>query len=175
MVETTAPRSATSTVALYALIALILTSLHHAYGAYVYATPWRLHVAFIASATALVMLAALAVLRAHPEGWLGTAAWWLFALTVLIVPILFLGVFEGFYNHVLKNALFFAGLPTREMVRFFPPPKYELPNDAFFEITGVLQVVPAALAAVKLYRLARSRRAARSTRQLTPSASAAGR
>jgi hypothetical protein len=175
MVETTAPRSATSTVALYALIALILTSLHHAYGAYVYATPWRLHVAFIASATALVILAALAVLRAHPEGWLGTAAWWLFALTVLIVPILFLGVFEGFYNHVLKNALFFAGLPTREMVRFFPPPKYELPNDAFFEITGVLQVVPAALAAVKLYRLARSRRAARSTRQLTPSASAAGR
>jgi hypothetical protein len=175
MVETTTPRSATSTVALYALIALILTSLHHAYGAYVYATPWRLHVAFIASATALVILAALAVLRAHPEGWLGTAAWWLFALTVLIVPILFLGVFEGFYNHVLKNALFFAGLPTREMVRFFPPPKYELPNDAFFEITGVLQVVPAALAAVKLYRLARSRRAARSTRQLTPSASAAGR
>jgi hypothetical protein len=61
------------------------------------------------------------------------------------------------------------------LVRLFPPPKYELPNDAFFEITGVLQVVPAALAAAKLYRLARSRRAARSTRQLTPRASAAGR
>lgn len=175
MLDTTARRSATSTVALYALIGLILTSLHHAYGAYAYATPWRLHVAFIASATALVVLAALAVLRAHPAGWLGTAAWWLFALAVLIVPILFLGVFEGLYNHVLKNALFFAGLPTRDMVRLFPPPRYELPNDAFFEITGVLQVVPAALAAAKLYRLVRSRRAARRTRHLTPRTCAAGR
>jgi hypothetical protein len=33
------------------------------------------------------------------------------------------------------------------MTRLFPPPTYELPNDAFFEITGILQVVPAALAA----------------------------
>jgi hypothetical protein len=161
MLYTTTRRSATSAVALYALIGLILTSVHHAYGAYVYATPWRLHVVFVASATALVVLAALAVLRAHPAGWLGRAAWWLFALTVLIVPILSLGVFEGFYNHVLKNALFLAGLPARDMVRLFPPPRYELPNDAFFEITGVLQVVPAALAAAKLYRLVRSRRTSR--------------
>jgi hypothetical protein len=175
MLDTTDRRSATSIVALYALIGLILTSLHHAYGAYAYATPWRLHVAFIASATALVVLVALAVLRAHPDGWLGTAAWWLFALAVLMVPILFLGVFEGLYNHVLKNALFFAGLPARDMVRLFPPPQYELPNDAFFEFTGVLQVVPAALAAPRLYRLVRSGRAVRSKRQLSPRTSTARR
>jgi hypothetical protein len=39
------------------------------------------------------------------------------------------------------------------MVRLFPPPTYEMPNDAFFEITGMLQVVPAALAAWDVYRM----------------------
>jgi hypothetical protein len=36
------------------------------------------------------------------------------------------------------------------MTRLFPPPTYEMPNDLFFELTGVLHVVPAARAAGRL-------------------------
>jgi hypothetical protein len=45
------------------------------------------------------------------------------------------------------------------MARLFPPPTYEMPNDAFFEVTGILQVVPAALAAWHVYRMGARRRA----------------
>lgn len=34
--------------------------------------------------------------------------------------------------------------------RLFPPPTYELPNDLLFELLGVAQVVPAAIAAWRL-------------------------
>jgi hypothetical protein len=153
MPNTIHSRSPTSDVARYSLLALLLTSVHHAYGAFIYSTPWRLHVVFVTGTAALIILGALAVQRAHLSDKVGTAARWLFVAVVLAVPILFFGVFEGFYNHVLKDVLFYAGLPTNEMVRLFPPPRYEMPNDAFFEITGVLQVVPSALAARHLYRL----------------------
>jgi hypothetical protein len=137
----------------HSLLALLLTSVHHAYGAVVYSTPRRLHVLFVTGAAALVMLGALAVERAHPSDGIRTAAHWLFVAVVLSVPVLLFGVFEGFYNHLLKDVLFFAGLPANEMVRLFPPPRYEMPNDVFFEITGVLQVVPSGLAALHLYRM----------------------
>ena len=45
-------------------------------------------------------------------------------------------------------------------MRLFPAPTYEMPNDVLFEITGVLQVVPAALAAWHLYRMTQRPRAA---------------
>src|SRR5712691_3534143 len=45
------------------------------------------------------------------------------------------------------------------MRRLFPPPTYEPPNDVFSEVTGLLQVVPAAVTAYFLYRLFRSGRA----------------
>lgn len=38
-----------------ALAILLLTSLHHAYGAYVCHTPWRLHVVLVAALTASVL------------------------------------------------------------------------------------------------------------------------
>jgi hypothetical protein len=44
------------------------------------------------------------------------------------------------------------------MRRLFPPPRYELPDNLFFEVTGVLQVVPAAVTAYHLYQLVRQRR-----------------
>jgi hypothetical protein len=44
------------------------------------------------------------------------------------------------------------------MRQLFPPLKYELPNDVFFETTGVLQVVPAAITGYYLYRFIQERR-----------------
>jgi hypothetical protein len=72
----------------------------------------------------------------------------------VLVPVLEIGLVEGVYNHVVKNALFLFGAPQRWLLQLFPPPRYELPNDAWFEISGVLQVVPAAFAARAALRLA---------------------
>jgi hypothetical protein len=137
---------------------LLITSIHHAYGAYVYDTPWRYHAVFVAGVTAPLIVGALAVLRSRPSGLLRTLAYGVFVLGSLGVSVLMFGLFEGLYNHVVKNVLYFGGASTGLMLRLFPPPSYELPNDVFFEITGILQVVPAALAAWYLYRMVTRRR-----------------
>ncbi|MBZ4419359.1 hypothetical protein [Myxococcus sp. RHSTA-1-4] len=144
--------------AVASLAVLLLTSVHHAYGAFIYRTPWRLHMVAIAAVTAVVLLGALAVLRARPGGWTGGVALAVFALTTLGVPVGMIGVFEGAYNHVLKNVFYFGGASPELLGRLFPPPTYELPNDFLFELTGVLQVVPAVLAAVFLVHAFRGRR-----------------
>ena len=75
---------------------------------------------------------------------------------VLVFPVLLFGLFEGLYNHVLKDALYLAGLPESLFVTLFPPPTYEMPSDVLFEVTGVLQPVPAWLSARALVRFAPS-------------------
>lgn len=69
-----------------------------------------------------------------------------------MAPFLGFGVFEGVYNHGVKDALYFAHASPDLMLRLFPPPTYEMPNNAFFEITGVLQIVPGIVTGHYLYR-----------------------
>jgi hypothetical protein len=52
-----------------------------------------------------------------------------------------IGMFEGVYNHLLKDVLFFSGIEMETLLALFPPPTYEMPNNFFFEFTGVLQAV----------------------------------
>jgi len=47
----------------------------------------------------------------------------------------------------VKNALYWSALSGPWMTRLFPPPTYETPNDLLFEVIGILQVLPAAMAA----------------------------
>ena len=131
----------------------VATSIHHVYGAIVYHTPWRYHAAVIASIAVAVMLIALRWQRAEPDTVAGRAAWWTFWGVNAVVFVLLIGMFEGVYNHAFKNLLYFGGAPLSVVREFFPPPTYELPNDWFFELTGVLQVVPSAVAAYHLARL----------------------
>ena len=137
-----------------ALAILLLTAVHHAYGAYAYDTPWRLHVVIVAGLTALLLWGAAHVLRRRPAGLARTVALVAFCLVDLLLPVVGIGFFEGGYNHVLKNALYFGGTSPQLMARLFPPPVYELPGDWLFEITGVLQLVLGVVAACRLYRLA---------------------
>lgn len=60
-------------------------------------------------------------------------------ILILLGPVVWIGVFEGGYNHVLKNVFYFAGLSPDTIERLFPPPRYEVPKDWLFELTGVLQ------------------------------------
>lgn len=152
------PRDAAWRAARHALAVLLLTSVHHAYGAYVYQTPWRYHAVLVSIPTAFVIIGSLALLRRRLSGLPGVLLRGLFVLTTLAIPVLTFGAFEGLYNHVVKDALYFGGGSAALMSRLFPPPTYEMPNDAFFEITGVLQVVPAAAAGWHLYRMWRGER-----------------
>jgi peroxiredoxin len=135
-----------------AVAVLVLTSIHHAYGAHRYATPWRLHVLLLAIPAIFVIQGARRrLLRPGTD----LAARWIFVLTTLVVPVLGIGAFEGFYNHLVKDLLFFLGARASVMTRLFPPPTYEMPNDVFFEVTGVAQALWGGATAWHLLRFVR--------------------
>jgi hypothetical protein len=155
---TPTPRAIASDITRQALTGLFLTSAHHAYGAYVYRTPWRNHVLLITIPASLVIVGSQAMVRKDPGGRRATVARRVFALTVVTLPVLVFGGFEGLYNHVVKNVLYFSGASAGLMTKLFPPPRYEMPDNLIFEITGVLQVIPAALIVRHLFRMIRVHR-----------------
>ncbi|WP_437483012.1 hypothetical protein WME75_41970 [Sorangium sp. So ce1014] len=61
---------------------------------------------------------------------------------------------------MIKDVLYFLAPGSPVLVRMFPPPMYEVPDNALFEITGVLQVLPAWIAAAALARRVLGRRPA---------------
>jgi hypothetical protein len=146
-----------SRVTRYALAVLLLTSVHHAYGAYVYRTLWRLDAVVLSAFAAAAILSSLVVIQRNTDETVREIAFWVFTAVVFVVPVALIGLFEGAYNHALKNALYFAGASSTLMSRLFPPATYELPNDVFFETTGVMQAVLGSITAWLLYRLVRSR------------------
>lgn len=121
-----------------ALTVLALTCVHHAYGAAAFDTPWRLHIIFFAVPAAIVIVALLYIAGAYRHEPLGRMALWAGALLILAFPVAMIGFYEGGYNHLIKNIVFFAG--GEETARnLFPAPTYEMPNDLIFEITGIAQ------------------------------------
>lgn len=144
--------------ALVAAAALtVVTSIHHVYGAIRYETPARYHAAVIAVAALVAMVVARRLSLSRPGSVSGRTASWIFIAVSATVFLLLFGVAEGLYNHTVKNILYFAGTPMARMRALFPAPTYEMPNDLFFEVTGVLQVLPGATVAYYLRRLLRSR------------------
>ena len=143
---------------------LILTVLHHLYGAAVYATPWRQHVAVIVLPVLVVLILAYGVYQRRPLTVLSRASLWLLIAMTLVVSVGLIGLFEGGYNHLVKNVLFFGGATRAILDQLFPPPQYEMPNDFVFEVTGVLQFFLGLCAAYYVCRLWReSRREERAT------------
>jgi hypothetical protein len=135
----------------------VLTSIHHVYGAIRYDTPERYYAAVIATDAVILSLGALRLSRARPASAIGRAAWRAFLGVNAAVFVLLFGAVEGLYNHALKDALYFGGAPVAQIRMLFPAPAYEMPNDWFFEVTGILQMVPAAATAYYLDRLLRRR------------------
>ena len=119
--------------AAYSNALMALTSIHHIYGAYIYDTPWRLHV------LALSIPVMILNWYAAKKGAGNTLILYTFGLANLIMSIVLIGIFEGMYNHVAKNVLYFSELNDSTMTRLFPPPTYVMPNDFFFELTGIAQ------------------------------------
>lgn len=132
-----------------AVATLILAAAHHIYGGILYATPWRVHGALVA----LVLAGVIAWLhhrRAHG----------LELTLIAIACVLGVGLFEGLYNHVVKNALYLAGAPRGVLLRMFPPPTYEPPGDPVFELSGIGEALAGGVTAVAALRFAAARRGA---------------
>jgi hypothetical protein len=122
------------------LATLVLTSVHHLYGARQFATPWRAHVAHIAAWAGLVIGLCLLVgrLRAHRTS--GRIAMTAFLMLSVGICVLWLGLYEGGYNRCVKNLAQAAQLPEAVFNDLFPPSLYEAPGDWFFEVSGALQL-----------------------------------
>ncbi len=159
MRDSAAPNPHARALLLGELATLGLTAAHHAYGGIRYDTPWRLHGAVVALGMSPALLALYFTHRRRPNSALGRAAGWALTGGVVAFPVLGIGAFEGVYNHLAKDALFLAGVPQSLLLHMFPPPTYEMPNDAWFEISGVLQVIPAAFAGLASLRFVRALRA----------------
>jgi hypothetical protein len=129
----------------WSIATIVATAVHHVYGGVFYRTPWRIHGAAAALALAVVLWALTAAfIRGRRLTSLAGVA---LAVIALTGPIMAIGLFEGAYNHGVKDVLFLAGLSPEMLRRIFPPPRYELPNDVVFETTELAQVMPAIMAA----------------------------
>lgn len=127
---------------LWGVATLVVTTVHHIWGAYLYNTPERLHAVQIAVVAALLMFGGYVVHRVRGSTRSGITGLWVSRVVNLGVVVLF-GAVEGFYNHVLKVLLYIIGMPDGAMRMLFRSPLFEMPNDVVFEVTGVLQTVPA--------------------------------
>ena len=120
-------------------VAGIISSLHHWYGAITYDTPWRIDVACWIMGIVLVVYSLLYVYWRNPDHVTGKICIWLFLVSAVIFQAGFV-TFECVYSHVLKNILFFGGASNTLLNTLFPSPAYHLPDNVFFEVTGILQL-----------------------------------
>jgi hypothetical protein len=136
--------------ALAMLAAYGLTTVHHIYGGLVDDAPNRLRVPFILAIPSLVTLEAL---RRYKRTGSGTALATSSAVAVLAGVVLS-GLLHGGYAHAYKDILFLADGPP-ELYYPLNPDEHYPPDDIFFEVTGVLEVVTGYFIALFTYRLIR--------------------
>lgn len=140
------------------LATLVLTSVHHLYGARRFDTPWRAHVAHIAAWAGVLLGLCLFIARVRAGRTTGRIAMTGFLVFAVAICVLWLGLYEGGYNHGIKNLADAVHLPAGVFNALFPSSLYEPPGDWFFEVSGVLQLplgLFAGRAAWRAYRAAR--------------------
>ena len=113
----------------------VLTAFHHYYGSVLYGTPWRAHVIFIGGITLLLCFALVWLYRLYSRHLLLNG----YLLIALVIFGLLIGLVEGFYNHTIKDLLYFSGMNMSTWRSLFPAPAYEVPDNLLFESSGILQ------------------------------------
>ena len=129
-----------SKVSLYSNALMVVTSVHHVYGAVIYNTPWRLHILMVSIPVIIFTLVTSYFLTKREFPGKNLLLWFYWSI-ILIFSIIFIGGFEGVYNHALKNVFFFLGASDTILDKMFPPSMYVMPNNFLFELTGVMQAV----------------------------------
>jgi hypothetical protein len=119
------------------------------YGAAVYNTPWRRDVGLNGGIILSVCFFLLYLYNVYKK----RVFLILYIAISLIVFDLGIGLFEGLYNHILKNIFFFGGMTIAKWRCFFPAPAYEIPDNFIFESTGVLQFFMALISTYYLLKL----------------------
>jgi len=101
-------------LALWTIALVTFTSIHHIYGGAVYATSWRIIMPILFFIPMLVLTLAL-----QYQASIRTSRTLLITYTLLcvIVWVIGIGVFEGGYNHVLKNVLYYSRASKELMVK----------------------------------------------------------
>lgn len=141
-----------SRIAWYSVALAVLTTIHHVYGAVLYQTPWRLHILMMSIPVIILTLIFRRQLT-KKDADNKCFAFWAFYFISLVPSLGFIGVFEGIYNHLFKNIMFFGGADDVLLQTLFPAPTYEMPNDLLFEVTGVGQGIIAIVLIKQMYTL----------------------
>lgn len=136
---------------------MLLTIIHHLYGSYIYEDSFRLHVVFVALPVSLLIVLLYRKMNKAVSIQRKRRVSRTFLVTVQIVPMALIGFYEGLYNHVLKNLLFFSGATKKLLLLLFPPPTYEMPNNLIFEFTGIMQGVLGIVLVVCIIRFSKKR------------------
>ena len=122
------------------LIAGLVSSVHHWYGAIAYNTPWRVGVVYWIVGFVLIVYSLLYVYWKNIDNIVGQITIWIFLFGTVIFQAGFI-LFECVYSHVLKNIFYFGGISQSSLEHLYPAPAYHLPNNLFFEFTGLLQLI----------------------------------
>jgi len=122
------------------VIAGLISSIHHWYGAVAYDTPWRAGVSYWIMGLVIIIYSLLFVYWKNADNIVGKIAIWVFLFSAVIFQAGFI-MFECVYSHVLKNILFFGGMDKSTLDQLFPSPAYHLPDNLLFEFTGLLQLI----------------------------------
>jgi hypothetical protein len=121
------------------IVAGLISSGHHWYGAVLYNTPWRVQVSWWIMGIVLLVYSLLYVHYKYAHNLIGKIALWAFFLGAVVFQSGFT-LFECVYSHVMKDILYFGGVPESLLLKLYPPPAYHLPDNWFFEVTGWLQL-----------------------------------
>lgn len=129
-----------------------LTSIHHVYGGLAYDSTFRPSMPIIAVIELAIVLSLLFWYGQSRSG----IALGLFTLVAALVGVA-QGLFHTLFGHIYKDILFIAGITTESVRNYFLPvtPNDFIypPNDLFFEVTGVLELVTMSLIVIFTYRL----------------------
>jgi hypothetical protein len=121
------------TDSIWIITALFATTfLHHVYGGFRYKSAKRVKLSFI-----FVVLFALTVLF-YRMGRRHSWAQQTYKGIALVAWVGVVGVLEGGYNHLVKVVLWLAKVPPAKLEKLYPSNEYVLPDDIFFEASGIL-------------------------------------
>lgn len=129
-----------------------LTAFHHYYGSVVYGTPWRAHVVVIGGITLMLCFLLIWLYRGYQKKYLRN----IYLVIALVMFGVLMGLFEGFYNHTIKDLLYFSGMKVNNWRSLFPTPTYEIPKNIVFESTGILQFPVGAAHVYSIYKVYKS-------------------
>jgi len=136
------------------LAAYALTTIHHIYGGLADRAPNRLRVPVIMAIPSLVALGSLYRYKRTGSG----AALATSSTVTVLTWVVLSGLLHGGYAHAYKDILFLLGGP-QELYYPLNPDEHYPPDDIFFEITGVLEMVSGYFIALFTYRLIRDQAA----------------